>query len=645
MSTIKKAVLLVAGLGSRLKPLTELEPKCLTEINGKPFLVNALEVLSKNGIEEVVIVIGYMGDKIIKKIGYNFNGVKITYIWNKIYSKTNSMYSAWLARKYLEQGALLIEGDYIFENEIIKQLLKTDDKKSYWVGDNFTREDTGSMLIVDKNCRIIEGRIVREKLKEYKKNYFKSVGIVKLTKDYGKAFSEWLSQDVEKGNVNIYYDNVIGKHVKEKPLYVFNIHGLRWYEVDDLNDLKKAEKIFSTTKHIIIIMDGAADFPIKELGNKTPLEKANLTYINKITKEGRTGLMQTSYLDFPIGSAVAILGILGYNPVRYYPNGRASFEAIAQGISLKEKDIAFRCNFITVKNGKIADSTAGMIDDELANEMIKKIKIKDKNIELYHGQNYRNLLILRDAPIEAKDLVVYEPHMNIGKEIKKMKIKGKTKEAEKIAKKLNKFMIDSIKELKEINKNLKTKADMLWLWSPSSKPNLPPFYSKFNISGAVVSGVDVIRGIAKCVKMEQKKIDGATGDINTNLKAKMDHAFKMIDENDFVLIHINAPDEESHMGNVKNKVKAIEKIDKEVVGPLLKYLKKNYKNNYRIAILPDHYTLLSNGSHNKKPVPYMVYGKGISKDNVKVFSEKEIEKNSKILLNSYEFLNFFVGKD
>ncbi len=643
---IKNCVILAAGLGVRLKPLTDEEPKCLTEVCGKTILVQTLEVLEKNGIEETVIVIGYLGNVIISRIGNKYKSMKITYIWNKIYDKTNSMYSAWLARKYLEKGAILIEGDTIFEEALIKGLLDMPEENAYWAESIFTEKYNGSMATADKKNRIINVEIVRGRLKEYKNNFFKSTGVLKITPGYGKAFSDWLDDDVKKGNVSIYYDLVIAKHLNDYPIYVCDVtKKAKWAEIDNFDDLKIAENIFKLSRYVIILMDGALDLPIKELDNKTPLEAAKKPNIDFITRQGKTGIIQTNFPGLPICSIVANLGILGYNPLRYYPNGRASFEALAQDIYLDDDDIVFRCNLVSLKGGTLKDFTASNISDEDSVKIIENLKIDDNRIKMYQGQSYRNILIIKNERINANEILAFEPHMNIGKKVDQLLLKGTNSESQKVADFLNNIMIDSIVKIKDLNKRFNTKADMIFLWSPSSAPRLFSFHKKFGIDGAVVSGLDFTRGIAMAASMAVKKTRGATGYSNTNLKEKLKDAKNHLMHNELVYIHINAPDEESHNKNIKGKVKIIERIDEEIVGPILEFLNERFENRYRIAVLSDHYTLLENGKHLGKPVPYALYGKNIKKDRVMEFSEKGIESKNKNVIKSYEFLDFVIGQD
>jgi 2,3-bisphosphoglycerate-independent phosphoglycerate mutase len=642
MGEIKKAIILAAGLGSRLKPLTDEIPKCLTEVNGRPIIEQTIEILEKNGIQETLIVIGYLGDVVINKVGSRHRNMKVSYLWNEIYDETNTMYSLWLARKYLEDGAILIEGDTFFEEALIRGVLERKKDKTFWIADRFRREYEGSMSITNKNGRIIDIRIVRGQLAQYEDNYYKSTGILKITSEYGIKFSQWLDEEIKKGNVNIYYDLVIAKHLRDYPIYVYDITGLKWAELDSLDDLRRVEKIFTPRKYVIIIIDGAADLPISELDNKTPLEVANIPNIDFFAKNGRTGLMRTMYPGLPIGSIVANMGILGYNPLRYYPNGRASFEALAQDIFMDEGNIAFRCNLVSLQNDILVDFTANNIDYYQGKSIITNLKIPDDTIDVYPGQGYRNILICRKANVNASEILAKEPHMNIGKPIDELLLKGSTEQAKKLIDKLNSIMLDSIKQIRVLNEKFKTAADMIFFWSPSSEPRLPSFHGKYGIDGAVISGLYFMRGIAIAARMEVKNIPGATGDSDTNLKEKLRYAINSLKYNDLVYIHLNAPDEESHRKDLKGKIQITEKIDREIVGPLRQHLERNYANKYRIAILPDHYTLLKNGEHSDNLVPYLIYGEGIKRDDVKSFSEKSVGEKSRVIIKNYEFMDFLL---
>jgi 2,3-bisphosphoglycerate-independent phosphoglycerate mutase len=645
MSTIiSKAVILAAGLGSRLRPITEEMPKCLTEIHGKSILWYALHALNEYGINEVTIVIGYQGQQIIDQFGERFEKIKITYLWNERYAQTNSMYSAWLARDFLERGAFLIEGDVLFKKTFITSALKTFENKSLWIVSKFGPECDGSMSITNADGRIEEIRIVRNKLDNYQDNFFKSTGVLRILPEYGMQLSRWLSEEVLKGNVNVYYDIIISQHLDEIPIFINCVEDTEWIEIDNIQDLIKAERLFQPRKYVIILMDGAADLPIRTLENSTPLEYANLPTIQKITSQGRTGLLQTMYPGVPVDSIVANMGILGFYPPRYYPFGRASFEAMAQNILLEENDIIFRCNLISLDiNRKIKDFTANQISTESALKIINNLEFDQDEIEIYSGQSYRNILVFKNARCHAKDIIGNPPHTNIGIPIENILLKGNGIDASNLAEKLNSIMVDSINQIKKLNEKYDTAADMIWLWSPSSYPKLPSFYTRFGIRGAIVGGLDFIRGIGMAVGMETKEIHGATGYLNTDFKEKVKYAKNFLHHNDLVFIHINAPDEEAHSRNVKKKIEALEKIDQEIVLPIFEFLESHYPNNYRIAILPDHYTCVFDGQHLDRPVPFCIYGVGIQRDIVDRFSESLIEKQSTGVIKSIEFISFVIS--
>lgn len=636
---IRKAVILAAGLGSRLKPLTEDVPKCLTELNGEPILITTLKILESNGIKDCVIVIGYLGEVITKLIGYSHGNMSITYITNTLYGTTNSMYSAWLARKHIEEGCLLIEGDSVFEETLVSKPLQTD--HTCWVLDQFTDIHNGSMSITGTDDRIHEIRIVRGKLPHYKSNYYKSTGVLKINPDYGALFSKWLDDDVKKGIVDIYYDLVIAKHLAEAPIYVCNVSGAKWFEIDDFYDLRKAEKIFASMKFAIVIMDGATDHPQASLMGKTPIEAALTPNIDFITSRGRTGRVQTMHPGLPVGSIVANLGLLGYKPARYYPNGRASFEALAQDIFLGDNDVAFRCNLISLEDGAICDFSSNMISTQHGNAIIQNLVVPDSRIELYAGQSYRNLLVLRDAKFDVRKMTAHEPHVNHGTNIESIMIEYDGEYNEDIAL-LNRFLLSSIDQIKNLNTMFHTQSDMIWLWSGSFAPRLPSFSGRHFIDGSIVSGLAFMRGIGMAAGLETKEIPGATGDLGTNLQEKFKCAKNFLRYNDLVLIHINAPDEESHSRNPKTKIQAIQNIDRDIVGPLVEFLETEFKDNYRIAVLSDHHTLLETGTHSREPVPYMIYGAKVKPDNVERFSETDIANLSKTTIKSDEFMDILV---
>lgn len=639
---METAIILAAGLGNGLKPLTTEVPKCLTEINGTPILENTLKILNKKGFTRAIIVIGYLGAQVKDKVGDRFGNIDITYIENVDYASTGSIYSASLAKDYLTEECLFIESDTIFEEKIVDCLLQADNNRSYWVATTFAERFIGCRLSVGDHERIEHLEVLKatQKIPDNQKYFFKSIGLLKFSEDFARSIAQWLD-DYVKEDPNGYFGEAIAPHLDDKELYLLNVDRYHWFEIDHLEDIRAAERVFQPPKFVVLIADGAADESIPELGDKTPFEVAKTPHLDFITSNGSTFLVNTAYPGLPVGSIVANMGIMGYNPARYYPVGRASYEALAQSIHLSENDIAFRCNLISVDNGIIKDFTAEMIPSSDALNIINNLKIEDKDIEIYSGQSYRNILILRNACFSARDVIAYEPHNNIGTPIEDIMLTSNKESVKKELQRLNKILFNSMEQIRLLNKNFHTKADMLWLWSPSISPRKPSFFSKFNLNGAIVAGIDFMRGIGVSARMETKEIHGATGYLDTNLKEKLKYAKNFLRNNDYVFIHYNATDEESHAHNVGNKVEAIERFDRELLGPLLEHLKENYANNFRMAYLPDHYTFLSNGMHGEEPVPCVIYGKDIDADEVRKYSEKDII--NKKIIKSYEFNNYFLA--
>ncbi|APF23242.1 alkaline phosphatase family protein [Clostridium butyricum] len=381
-------------------------------------------------------------------------------------------------------------------------------------------------------------------------------------------------------------------------------------------------------KYLMIILDGIGDDPLEQLSMKTPLECAFAPNLNYIANKGMVGVIETVFDGFPVESMVCIMGLLGYDPNKYYPNGRASFEALAKGINIDENDIAFRCNIIKLDKckKKIEDFTSNLISDTEAKKFLKNCRIPNRNWELFNGQGYRNLFVMRGAGISASNIVCYPPHMHINEEIKNLKPYDKNDS--RLMHEVWNFLSESYDE--KSNR-------MLWLWSPSSAINWPSFESITGLKGAVVCGLDFLKGIAMAADMYFEDIPGATGYIDTDYIKKVEYTKKYLIENDFVLLHINSTDELSHQHDYNGKLKEIEKIDELVIGPLLKELRERYKEKFRIVICGDHKTRCSDGKHVGDAVPYVMYGTNVEKSNIWGFCEKACGKSHK--LNSLEFIN------
>lgn len=376
-------------------------------------------------------------------------------------------------------------------------------------------------------------------------------------------------------------------------------------------------------KIVMVILDGLGDEPIAALGGRTPLETALIPNIHYVATRGSIGGLKTTFPGFPIESMVCIMGLIGYEPKKFYPSGRASFEALAKGIPLGPDDLVLRCNSVTVDRDRrvLTDFTGGSITDSDARCLISQMQMPHESWELYPGQSYRNILILRKAGVDPAQLGCAEPHMNIGREIDAMLPRPRSAQLERVARELGAFLCDSVGQIERMHLPETCKANMLWVWSPSRRPQWPSFRERTGLKGAFVGGLDFLNGIAMAAGIHYEIVPGATGYIDTNYEAKTTFALRHLVTHDFVLVHINAPDEEAHLHNYRGKIAAIEKADHFVVGPLLRDLTTNYGDAFRLIVCGDHTTRCSDGKHTDGIVPYAMYGTGVPASNAPLFSE------------------------
>jgi len=394
-------------------------------------------------------------------------------------------------------------------------------------------------------------------------------------------------------------------------------------------------------KYIVAVLDGAADYPINILGERTPLEVAETSFIDFLVRKAVLGRVRTVPSGFTPSSDVANLSLLGYDPKKYY-TGRGPLEAANLGVELEENDCAFRCNLITEAEDKLIDYSAGHITDKEAKILIDFInkKLKRENIEFLAGKSYRNLMIFRSgANLNLHKLKYFAPHDIMGKEIKKHFPKGENSQI------LIDLMLASKEILKghEINKVRidlgENPANMIWLWGCGKKPDMPSFKEKFGIEGAVISAVDLIKGIGKIIGLRVLEVEGATGYYDTNYQGKAEAALKALEEVDFVFIHIEATDEAGHNQDLRMKITCIERIDKLVIGTILENLKEK---EFRILITPDHPTPVSKRTHTDEPVPFLIYGKGIQGGSFSSYNEKEAANSSLFFESGEKLLEYFL---
>ncbi|MBW2975166.1 cofactor-independent phosphoglycerate mutase [Candidatus Woesearchaeota archaeon] len=395
-------------------------------------------------------------------------------------------------------------------------------------------------------------------------------------------------------------------------------------------------------KYIIFLMDGAADQPIDELGGKTPLMAVNKPNIDALAKKGRCGLLETVPKDMEAESAIANLSILGYDLKKCY-QGRAVLEAANMGVKLDNDDTALRCNLITVKDGKIKDYSSGHISDKEARELIEHVNKKLGNDEtiFYPGISYRHLLVLKGGRFSTA-IRCYPPHDHPEEEIDRLMIKAESTDGEETAKLLNELILDSRPLLEKHPVNTKRSEEgknpgnIIWPWSPGKKPSMETFQELYGIKGAVISAVDLIKGLGIYAGFDVIDVEGATGLWDTNYEGKADACVKALEEHDLVYVHLEGIDEASHIGDLKLKLKAIEDFDKRLVGRVLEKIKDDV---VCIAVLPDHLTPIKLKSHLHGDVPFLIYKPGEKGDDVKEFDEESCKKGSYGHIRGKEFIS------
>ncbi len=395
-------------------------------------------------------------------------------------------------------------------------------------------------------------------------------------------------------------------------------------------------------KYIVVVPDGMADYPLQELDGKTPLEAARTPNMDFIARNGRLGRVKTIPDKMTPASDVANIAIMGYDPRKYY-SGRGPLEAENLGVRLEEGDVAFRCNLVTVSGEILEDYSAGHISSREAAQIIKEIdrKMGSDRIKFYPGVSYRHLMLVKKgADEQLESLECTPPHDIIGQNFNKHLPRGKNAEFVK------KLMQDSRKilescEINQVRLDLKENpANMIWLWGQGKKPSMPKFTDKYGLSGSVISAVDLIKGLGGFLGLEVINVPGATGYYDTDYQGKANAALKILETKDFVYVHIEAPDEAGHNGDIREKIAAIERVDHVVLGTIMEAFKN--KDNFRILVLPDHATPVSLRTHSSDIVCFGVFGKGITGRGFPAYSEKEAEKSELYFENGFELMDYFI---
>ncbi len=369
--------------------------------------------------------------------------------------------------------------------------------------------------------------------------------------------------------------------------------------------------LLGRVRYVIIVPDGMAGYPIRELSWRTPLAVSRAPCMKSLGTPNSMGLFVSLPKGSPAGSDAANMSIMGYDPVSDL-TGRGALEAAALGIELGESDVAFRCNFVTVYGDTLADYSSGHISDSESRELLEFLdrEIGDESVSFYFGKSYRNILVLRGEEFSDK-LHMTPPHDIAGNNFEMFKPRALSVQAEKTAEKIRKLMDISREVLSRHSVNVERRrrgqnpANMIWPWSPGRKPRVKPFREIWGLSGAAISAVTTVRGLAKACGMDAPEIPGATGMLDTNFEAKVDFAIHALASHDLVYIHAEATDEMGHAGDVYGKIRAIEEIDSRLVCPFISYLERS-GYEYRVAVIPDHYTPCKIGTHVRDPTPFVI---------------------------------------
>lgn len=396
-------------------------------------------------------------------------------------------------------------------------------------------------------------------------------------------------------------------------------------------------------KYILIQADGMPDRPIKELNNKTPLQVANTPTIDKMTSISEVGSVNHIPEGFKSGSDVGNLSVLGYNPRKYF-TGRSPLEATSIGIDLGPNDIAYRCNLINLVETNnhliMEDYSAGHIETSKAKKIINYLKKYMDNDEfiLYPGVSYRHILVWKEGKM---NLETTPPHDILEKKIKNFVPRGDD------SLKINEFMKKAnalIKKLKNEDSEISNvKVSDIWLWGQGKKTTLPSFFDLTKKNGSVISAVDLVKGIGRCASMNIINVEGATGYLDTNYLGKVESGLKELESKDFLMLHIEAPDETGHEGDYMKKIQAIEDLDSKVISPLIKGLNK-IEEEYKILLVSDHPTPIELRTHSYEYVPFLIHQNGInlSNHNFKSFSEDIVNSTLNKLDDGYKLIYKFL---
>ncbi len=407
-----------------------------------------------------------------------------------------------------------------------------------------------------------------------------------------------------------------------------------------MKGLKQLEK-GDAMKYAVLIGDGMADYPIDKLGGRTILQAARTPAMDSIAARGKTGLAKTVPDGFPPGSDVANMSIFGYDPAVYY-SGRAPLEAASMGVTLAANDVAFRCNLITIENGKIKDYSAGHISSDEAEILIDTLdsELRTEQVRFYPGISYRHLIVAGNNL--GTETECTPPHDITGEKEDNYLPRGKDGEffselieASRVVLELHPVNLKRVQEGKN-------PANSIWVWGQGYAPKFKTFKELYGKKGAIISAVDLLKGIGIYAGLDVIEVPGATGYLDTNYEGKASAAIEALKTRDFVFVHVEAPDEAGHEGSLEKKMKAVEDFDSRIVSPILKYAEAS-DEPFTILVLPDHPTPISVKTHTRDPIPFAVYRTDdADPDGVEAFDEESVKKGSMGVVKASDLIGMLV---
>ncbi|OIO37487.1 MAG: cofactor-independent phosphoglycerate mutase [Candidatus Omnitrophica bacterium CG1_02_46_14] len=404
-------------------------------------------------------------------------------------------------------------------------------------------------------------------------------------------------------------------------------------------------------KYILIVPDGMGDRPVGSLAGRTPLEAASTPNMDYFASHGRVGLSRNIPQGFIPGTDIGCMSVFGYDPAKFF-TGRGPLEAAEIGIELKPKEIAFRCNLVTIEGDVLKDFSADHVSLGEARTLLeflnkKLIKKYSHKIRFYPGRGtgYRNLMICKDLIHQMDKVVCTPPHDIMGRAYQKYL--PKEDKAGEFLSDLMKASLELFKDHpvnKKRSRNGKGEVSMIWLWGQGHSPVLPSYFKRYGLQGAVITAVDLVKGIAIHAGLDVIRVPGVTGYFDTNYVGKAEYAVNALRSRDFVAIHVESTDEAGHIGEPKLKIKAIEDIDRWVLGTLRKGLLE-FKE-YKIMVLPDHYTCVESRTHASDAVPFLIYESRQNKKGPKKFCERSAASSGTLIERGYKLMDIFIkGKD